>query len=247
MARRTRPGHTADGDVRAAAGTPPDDPLDAAWTALTHSFPAAEHPVTDRALRTIADFWLEEDDDWEVFHPGFHPDFDPELNAAVALARRSGWQPQSWPDDALRFVDAGLAPQLMTLVVANRRRAPAGLEREHPGALVLDLTSKGPEPWVAFSPFYPHGDIPVPFTPGVTSQTVEGIWQALKVFESVGVDPSKLVVSSMKGIKRTFRRYGRVRGHREGLEGERLLPYVEHVAASTCRAIDGCSSTRSRG
>ena len=115
----------------------------------------------------------------------------------------------------------------MTLVVANRRRAPAGLEREHPGALVLDLTSKGPEPWVAFSPFYPHGDIPVPFTPGVTSQTVEGIWQALKVFESVGVDPSKLAVSSMKGIKRTFRRYGRVRGHREGLEGERLLPYVE--------------------
>ena len=110
VARRTRPGHTADGDVRAAAGTPPDDPLDAAWTALTHSVPAAEHPVTDRALRTIADFWLEEDDDWEVFHPGFHPDFDPELNAAVALARRSGWQPQSWPDDALRFVDAGLAP-----------------------------------------------------------------------------------------------------------------------------------------
>jgi hypothetical protein len=115
----------------------------------------------------------------------------------------------------------------MTLIVANRRRSAVAVDRDYPGALVLDLTSKGPEPWVAFSPFYPHGEIPVPFTPGVTSQTVEGIWQALKVFEAADVDPSKLAVSSMKGIKRTSRRYGQVLGHREGLEGKRLLPYVE--------------------
>ncbi|TDD65424.1 hypothetical protein E1298_41375, partial [Actinomadura rubrisoli] len=28
------------------------------------------------------------------------------------------------------------------------------------GALVLDVTSRGDEPWVRFSPFYPHGGYP---------------------------------------------------------------------------------------
>lgn len=115
----------------------------------------------------------------------------------------------------------------MPVTVENRRRAAASIDRDHPGALVLDVTSKGPQPWVAFSPFYPHGGIPVPFSPGVTSETVEGIWQALKVFETADVDPAKLRVSSMKGIKRTVRSNGRVLGHREGLQGERLLTYVE--------------------
>jgi hypothetical protein len=115
----------------------------------------------------------------------------------------------------------------VTLVIDSRRRSARALEREHPGALVLDVTSKGEEPWVAFSPFYPHGDIPVPFSPGVTSRTVEGIWQALKVFASADVDPSKLEVSTMKGIKRTVRGNGPVHGHREGLAGNRLLSYVE--------------------
>ena len=115
----------------------------------------------------------------------------------------------------------------MTITVDSRRRSPAALERRHPGAVLLDVTSTSEQPWVAFSPFYPHGDIPVPYSPGVTSQSVEGIWQALKVFERADVDPSKLAVTSMKGIKRTVRRYGRVLGHREGLAGIRLLPYVE--------------------
>lgn len=115
----------------------------------------------------------------------------------------------------------------MTLVVDSRRRSAETIERAHPGAIILDVTSKGGEPWVAFSPYYPHGDIPVPFSHGVTSQTVEGIWQALKVFESADVDPSKLEVATMKGIKRSVRLNGPVRGHREGLSGDRLLSYVE--------------------
>ncbi|MEV0899558.1 hypothetical protein [Actinoplanes sp. NPDC049802] len=75
------------------------------------------------------------------------------------------------------------------------------------------------------SPFYPHGGIPVPLTPGAVSASVEGIWQALKVFETADVDPGKLAVTSMRGIKRTVRRYGPVRGHRAGLTGPDLLDY----------------------
>lgn len=67
----------------------------------------------------------------------------------------------------------------------------------------------------------------MPFTPGRTSASVEGIWQALKVFGHEGVDPSKLAITTMKGLKRTERRLGKCLGHREGLHGARLLPYLE--------------------
>ena len=108
----------------------------------------------------------------------------------------------------------------MPIEVASKRR-----KLKRPDAVVVDVTSRGPEPWVRFSPFFPHGQIPVPLSPGVTSESVEGLWQALKVFEGSDVDPSKLAVTSMKGLKRTVRRFGQVRGHRAGLAGEHLLDY----------------------
>ncbi|MEU6038206.1 hypothetical protein ABZ801_22620 [Actinomadura sp. NPDC047616] len=107
----------------------------------------------------------------------------------------------------------------------SRRRARASIEAAYPGARIVDVTSRADEPWVRLSPFYPHGGIPVPFTPGVTAQSVEGIWQALKVFADEDVDPAKLHVTAMRGLKRTVRRHGPVLGHRRGLEGTVLLPY----------------------
>jgi hypothetical protein len=68
----------------------------------------------------------------------------------------------------------------MPVFVASRRRTRLSLD--FPDALILDVTSRGPEPWVRLSPFYPHGGIPVPGHPDRTSQSVEGLWQALKVF-----------------------------------------------------------------
>ncbi|MEM6995224.1 MAG: hypothetical protein AAF721_32225 [Myxococcota bacterium] len=112
------------------------------------------------------------------------------------------------------------------LQLASRRLSPATLARRYPGAEIVDLTSRGPEPWVRFSPFFPHGGIPVPRSEGATSESVEGIWQALKVFESADVDPTKLAVTTMKGLKRTVRRFGRCLGHRDGLAGASLLPYI---------------------
>jgi hypothetical protein len=57
---------------------------------------------------------------------------------------------------------------------------------------LIDVTSRGPQPWVRFSPFYPHGDLLVPFSPGQAGASVEGIWQGLKVFARQDVDLSKL-------------------------------------------------------
>ncbi len=114
------------------------------------------------------------------------------------------------------------------LILKHKSAMPAQIAKRHgEDAVILDLTSKGPEPWVRFSPFYPHGDIPVPFSEGVVSQSVEGAWQGLKVFESQDVDLSKMAVTHMRGIKRTVRRLGAVRGHRRGVRGEELLGYLE--------------------
>ncbi|HMA32983.1 MAG TPA: hypothetical protein VKY74_00775 [Chloroflexia bacterium] len=115
----------------------------------------------------------------------------------------------------------------MPFLVANRRTSAATLRKRHGAALQLDLTSRGPDPWMRFSPFYPHGGIPVPFSPGVVAASVEGIWQGLKVFEKADVDPARLAITTMHGLKRSSRTYGKVRGHRAGLTGTALLPYAE--------------------
>ena len=48
---------------------------------------------------------------------------------------------------------------------------------------ILDLGK-----FTVFSPLYPHGDIPIPGREHgkLFSQTVEGIWQGLKIFEGSG-------------------------------------------------------------
>ena len=113
----------------------------------------------------------------------------------------------------------------MALTVALRRHLLTLTKQ--PDVVIHDLTSRGPEPWVRFSPFFPHGGIPVPFTPGRNAMSVEGIWQGLKVFASADVDESKLDVTGMRGLKRSERRFGRVLGHRRGLHGQQLLDYLD--------------------
>lgn len=115
----------------------------------------------------------------------------------------------------------------MAVFVANKRRGLTWIADTYPGAAAIDVTSRGAEPWVRLSPFFAHGGIPLPFTPGAVGTSVEGIWQALKVFEHADVDLAKLTVTSMTGLKRTARRFGPVLGHRRGLHSDRLLGYVE--------------------
>jgi hypothetical protein len=80
---------------------------------------------------------------------------------------------------------------------------------------------------IKLSPFYPHGDIPIPFSEGITAMCVEGIWQGLKVFEKVDIDPMMFENNKMKNIKRTVRKFGVPKGHRKGVKGVKLLNYIE--------------------
>jgi hypothetical protein len=115
----------------------------------------------------------------------------------------------------------------MPYTVASRRSSVGSLQRRYGDATVIDVTSRGPLPWIRFSPFYPHGGIPVPCSPEQTGMSVEGIWQGLKVFARQDVDPSKLANTTMRGLKRSARQFGAVLGHRAGLQGDRLLTYAE--------------------
>jgi hypothetical protein len=115
----------------------------------------------------------------------------------------------------------------MPLVVENHRTQRKTLDKRYADPIVLDVTSQGPEPWVRFSPFYPHGSIPVPFSPGHFGASVEGIWQGLKVFENAGVDLATVQNTTRRGLKRSVRRFGKVLGHRAGLDGDTLLSYRE--------------------
>lgn len=112
-------------------------------------------------------------------------------------------------------------------IVKSRHTPPQSLDKRFPNSPRVDLTSRAPEPWVRFSPFYPHGEIPVPLSPGRVGQSVEGIWQGLKVFERAGVDLSALENTTMRRLKRTVRKYGRCLGHQAGVDGEALLGYLE--------------------
>ena len=113
------------------------------------------------------------------------------------------------------------------IIVESRRKKPETILKEYPGALLIDVTSKATDEWVKLSPFYPHGGIPVPFSDGLTASCVEAIWQGLKVFELYDVDTSLFFNTTMKGLKRTVRRYGKPLGHRRGVHGTELLGYIE--------------------
>ena len=76
------------------------------------------------------------------------------------------------------------------IIIESRWKSLESLKIKYPDAMIIDVTSKAQDEFVKFSPFYPNGGIPVPFTDGLVAVCVEGIWQGLKVFETADVDRS---------------------------------------------------------
>jgi hypothetical protein len=113
------------------------------------------------------------------------------------------------------------------IYIENKKKKEKTLLAKYPNAKIVDVTSKATTALVKLSPFYPHGDIPIPFTENLTAKSVEGIWQALKVFESSDIDKAMFFNDTMKDIKRTVRKYGKPLGHRKGVNGKELLNYID--------------------
>lgn len=114
------------------------------------------------------------------------------------------------------------------IYIENKRRKLDNIKRAYPDADILDITSTTTTKYAQLlSPFYPHGNIPIPFSPGKYAACVEAIWQGLKVFENCGVDYEMFKNDTMKNLKRTVRRFGPPKGHQKGTDSEELLNYFD--------------------
>ena len=113
------------------------------------------------------------------------------------------------------------------IIIESKRKKLEDIEKQYPDAMIIDVTSHAKDEFVKFSPFYPNGGIPVPFTESLVAVSVEGIWQGLKVFEDADIDTSLFSKRDMKNMKRTVSKYGPCLGHRKGVHGDELLGYIE--------------------
>ena len=114
------------------------------------------------------------------------------------------------------------------IYIENKKRKLEKIQEQYPGADILDITSASTAKYAQMlSPFYPHGNIPVPFSPGVYATCVEAIWQGLKVFQDADIDTELFTNDTMKGLKRTVRKFGPPLGHRKGVHGTELLNYFD--------------------
>lgn len=111
--------------------------------------------------------------------------------------------------------------------VLNRKATAQQRKKREAGWAIVDVTSKSEDPnFVKFSPFYPVGGLSIPGQPTLgLSESVEGIWQGLKVFEKEGIDKKKFSIKTMKNLKRASgEKRGKVVGH---MYQGNILGYLE--------------------
>ena len=101
------------------------------------------------------------------------------------------------------------------------------------GVQVYDVSSYADEPYRRLSPMYAHGGIPVPGMARMTSDSVEGIWQGLKVIRG-----------------KTAPRYFHGKGHKRGGKpaghqyGDKLIGLVEARFKIYCPAYEWMLANR---
>lgn len=120
-----------------------------------------------------------------------------------------------------------LLAEFELIAVENRRLELTSIITRNPGVVIIDVTEQSQLPWVKFNPFYPHGHIPIPYSPGWYASCVEGVWQGLKVFSGADVDITRFNLTSMEDLRRTTGQNGRILDHRNGVVGETLLSYYQ--------------------
>lgn len=97
------------------------------------------------------------------------------------------------------------------------RFLPFRLRNQAPkDAIVYDVSSYAVHPYCTLSPFWPHGGIPIPGMLSAVSDSVEGIWQGLKVIDGR--------IASRYFTGQGHKRGGKPRGHQYG---DKILKIVD--------------------
>lgn len=97
------------------------------------------------------------------------------------------------------------------------------IQKKYPNAVIIDFTNKSNATINRLHPYYPYGDIPVPFSGGIVAESVGSLWQGLKVFEDRDVDKELIMNYLTNKDRRCQNKYGEYLGHRCGLHGLELL------------------------
>ena len=94
-----------------------------------------------------------------------------------------------------------------------------------PRALRIDVSSEGDDPFNLFSPMHPHGEIPIPGLSGQYADSVEGIWQGLKVIRGKTAPRYFTGPGKKRGGKPAGHKFGTSR-RLLGLEAARVRIYI---------------------
>ncbi len=171
---------------------------------------------------------IAETDEYADFEYHFIPNSEFTRDILGQRGYRQVIEPQ-WLADEIRKAheeSAEMYKSKSMIVIESHKKSRKSILEKYPGAKIIDVTSHATDNFVKLSPFYPHGDIPVPFTENMKAKSVEGIWQGLKVFENHDIDTSLFRNDTMENLKRSTRKYGKMQGHRKGVGNDELLGYL---------------------
>lgn len=85
------------------------------------------------------------------------------------------------------------------------------------GCIWIDMSNRSDNKTAYLSPYFPWGNIPVPFSTGQTAESIMAIWEGLKVFEGSNIDTNVFSYKNMDLIKHSRVGLGNLKGYRKGL------------------------------
>ena len=102
------------------------------------------------------------------------------------------------------------------------------LSEEYSYAEFIDLSFWSKDFGRRLNPYYPYGDIPIPYDSGcMKACCVESVWQGLKVFEEADVDKDVFQLYQPNELERVQYEKGNLSGFRRGVYGHDILTYEE--------------------
>lgn len=113
------------------------------------------------------------------------------------------------------------------IIIEEKQKSFNSLQTKFPYSIIIDVSSKTKSVFAQLSPKYLHDGIPVPNSGWLTANSVEGIWQGLKVFEKEDIDKRYFEYDSINNQKRTTLDCGKMLGHRYGTNGVEILNHAD--------------------